>query len=124
MRRALRWATLLGLVAWTLIAWLAHGLVDLFGSGAASVGAVPGFAPEPYTFAWIASQLRGAGLSAVFAVWVIGAGWILGLSLLAHLIMRKLNPALPRLQSWGSSISSGPAQVQRSRGALARLLGR
>lgn len=124
MRKALRWATVLGLVGWTLIAWIAYAVVDVFGSGAASVGAVPGFAPEPYTFAWIASQLRGAGLSAVFAVWLIGAAWIAGLSLVAHLIMRKLNPALPRQQSWGSSIASGPAQVQRSRGTLDRLLGR
>jgi hypothetical protein len=124
MRKALRWATLLGLVAWTAFACIAYGVVNIFGSSAASVGAVPGFAPEPYTFAWIASQLHGAGLSAVFVIWLIGTGWIAGLSLVAHLVMRKLNPALPRQQSWGSSIPSGPAQTQRSRGTLARLLGR
>lgn len=124
MRKALRWATVVGLVGWSLLAWIAYGVVDFAGTGAASLDTVPGFRPEPGSFGALVGLLHGAGLSAVFVAWLVGTAMILGLSFLGHLIVSKVSPALPRRESFGSSIPNGQTGVHRSRGPLTRLLGR
>lgn len=113
---ALAW---IGAAFWSLFALVAYATVDMVGTGASSYGTVPGFPPEPLSFAWIAARLHGASL------WAVGLSWIAGLAVVfgGAAIVQKLvgggRPALPPgRQSWGSSIpsaapGSGPVRPGR-----------
>ena len=125
MRKIVWRAALVGMAFWSVFAWIAYSLVDIFGSGAASVGTVPGFPAEPFTFAWIAAKLHGLGLSAVFTGWLIGIAVILGIaSLVQRLFGLRPPERLPGRQSWGSSIPSGSFGSSPRPGVLRRLVPR
>lgn len=112
----LAWASAwIGGAFWSLFALVAYATVDMVGTGASSYGTVPGFPPEPFTFAWIAARLHGASL------WAVGLSWLAGLGLMfgsAALVQKFFGggPALPPgRRSWGSSIPSGPQRSDRLR---------
>jgi hypothetical protein len=124
--RKIVWRTaLVGMGFWSIFAWIAYSLVDVFGTGASTVGTVPGFPPEPFSFAWIAAKFHGLGLSAVFVGWAIGIGMILAVTLLIQRLF-GLSPrdTLPGRRSWGSSIPSGSFDARPKPGVFHRLFGR
>ena len=126
MRKFVWSAALIGMVFWSIFAWIAYTVIDVFGSGASSVGTVPGFPPEPFTFAWIAAKLHGLGLSAVFGGWLIGIVVIFaGVSLTQRFFGPRPRDRISGRRSWGSSIPSGYFnEPPRRQGVLQRLFGR
>lgn len=126
MSRIVWRAAWVGIAVWSVVAWIAYQVVDLFGTGASSVGTVPGFPAEPFTFAWIAARVHSLGLSAVFAGWLVGVAAILGIASLTRRVFGPPpRPSIPQRQSWGSSIPSGSFDARAPRaGVFGRLFGR
>jgi len=77
--RRLVWAAAWAAVAlWSLIAWGAYGLVDVFGGLLAGGAGSIGVDPSAGAFvAWIISALKGLGLFAIVAVWLLVSAAIL-----------------------------------------------
>ena len=109
MRKFIWWGTGVAIALWSIVAYVAYALVDLFGSSAASYGSVPGFTPDTYSFGWFAEALHSLGLSAVFLVWLVGTLGILAGACIGHAMTGRRRAELPGRQSWGSTIPSGPA---------------
>jgi 4-hydroxybenzoate polyprenyltransferase len=103
------WGAFVGAAFWSVFAWIAYAVVDTVGTGAASVGTVPGFPAEPFTFAWIAALVHGLGVSAVTVTWLFGLAFIFGVPLVLQRVFgrRRAQAELPARHSWGSSIPSG-----------------
>lgn len=98
----------IGAAFWSLFALVAYATVDMVGTGASSYGTVPGFPPEPFTFAWIAARLSSASLWAVTLGWLAGLAAMFGGAAIVQKLFGAARPALPPgRQSWGSSIPSG-----------------
>lgn len=109
MTRIVWWGALVGAAMWSIFSLVAYAVVDTVGAGASSYGTVPGFPPEPFTFAWIAALVHSLGVSAVTVTWLFGLAFIFGVPLVLQRIFgrRRAQPALPARHSWGSSIPSG-----------------
>ena len=109
MTRIVWWGAFVGAAFWSVFSLVAYAVVDTVGAGASSYGTVPGFPPEPFTFAWIAARVHGLGVSAVGVTWLIGMALILGSAALFQRFFGRRRPALPQApRSWGSSISAPP----------------
>jgi len=100
--RRLAWsvaAILVGL--WSLLAWGAYGLIDLFGSTMARNADV--VTSHPGTVEWLSwslAALRNLGLAAVVFVWGLVALLILAVpTVISVLTGRALRPAEP--MNWG-----------------------
>lgn len=121
MTRIVWWGALIGAAFWSVFSLVAYAVVDTVGAGASSYGTVPGFPPEPFTFAWIAARVHGLGVSAVVVTWFVGTAAILGSAALFQRFFGRRRAALPRApQSWGSSIPApppNPSSPQRERAA-------
>ncbi|MGU9980771.1 hypothetical protein ACJ4V0_12100 [Phreatobacter sp. HK31-P] len=125
MTRIVWWGALVGAAFWSVFAFVAYAVVDTVGVGASSYGTVPGFPPEPFTFAWIAARAHGLGVSSIAAVWLIGLVIIFGSAALFHRLFGRRVPALPPTpRSWGSSIPSGSFNVSARPTLKQRLFGR
>lgn len=126
MTRIVWWGAVVGAAFWSVFAFVAYAVVDTVGGGAASYGTVPGFPPEPFTFAWIAAKAHGLGLSSIAAGWLIGLAMIFGSAALFQRLFGRRRPALsaPPPRSWGSSIPSGSFGGQRPQTLRQRLFGR
>jgi hypothetical protein len=108
MTRIVWWGAFVGAAFWSVFAFVAYAVVDTVGTGASSYGTVPGFPPEPFTFAWIAAKAHGLGLSSIAAAWLIGLAMIFGSAALFQRLFGRRRPALsPPPRGWGSSIPSG-----------------
>lgn len=112
MNKLIWTGAIIGMAAWSLVAFVAHGLVDVFGSAAAGVGSVPGFAPDPFSWSWLAAIARSTGLTAIWGGWAIGMAIIAALAYAASRIVgrrnrRKAERFAPSARSWGSAIPSG-----------------
>lgn len=108
MRRFIWVGAAVGVAFWTTLCWLTHGVIDVLGSTVATMGATPGFAPEPFTWAWAATIARSFGLNAVLAVWAIGAAGILGAAWFCESYLRRRKRKRQarfeaRNRSWGST---------------------
>lgn len=113
MTRIVWWGALVGAAFWSIFALIGYAVVDTVGSGASSYGTVPGFHPEPFTFAWIAARAHGFGLFAVLAGWLVGLAMIFGTAaLFQRLFGKRRVPPVPAPKSWGSSIPSGTFGAQ------------
>ncbi|MDP3545256.1 MAG: hypothetical protein Q8S29_03670 [Phreatobacter sp.] len=125
MTRIVWWGALVGAAFWSVFAFLAYAVVDTVGVGASSYGTVPGFPPEPFTFAWIAARAHGLGVSSIAAVWLIGLAMIFGSAALFHRLFGRRSPSLPPApRSWGSSIPSGNFNIAARPTLKQRLFGR
>ncbi|MCZ0735784.1 hypothetical protein [Phreatobacter sp. AB_2022a] len=108
MRKFIWWGTGIAVALWSIVAYVAYALVDLFGSSAAGYGSVPGFTPDTYSFGWFAEALHSLGLSVVLLVWLVGTLGILAGAGIGHAMTRRRQDSLPGRRSWGSTIPSGP----------------
>ncbi len=92
MRRFLWIMAWSGVAIWSFVAFLAHSVVDWLGwTTRASAREVPGFMPEPDTFAAFFGLLHQAGLSAVVLGWLFVASLILGGAwVLDSFVLRRL----------------------------------
>lgn len=109
MTRIVWWGALVGAAMWSIFSLVAYAVVDTVGAGASSYGTVPGFPPEPFTFAWIAARVHGLGVSAVTVTWLVGMALILGSAALFQRFFGRRRQALPQApRSWGSSIPAPP----------------
>ncbi len=122
MNRLIWIGAAIAMAGWSLMAFIVHGLVDVFGSAAAGVGAVPGFAPDPLSWGWFAATLRATGLSAIWGGWAIGIAIIAALAYAASRLTgrrknRERDRFQPKARSWGSAIPSGaPPEGRRGKG--------
>lgn len=118
MMKIVWWGAFVGAAFWSVFAWVAYAVVDTVGNGASSVGTVPGFPAEPFTFAWIAALVHGFGVSAVTVTWLVGIAFIFAVPAVLQRIFgrRRAQASLPARQaggssipgqSWGSSIPGG-----------------
>ena len=48
------WGAFAGAAVWSFVALMSYLVFDTIGTGMVSYGSVPGFTPEPFSFAWIA----------------------------------------------------------------------
>ncbi|MBN8939426.1 MAG: hypothetical protein J0H01_08050 [Rhizobiales bacterium] len=108
MRKFIWWGTGIAVALWSIVAFVAYSLVDLFGSSAAGLSTVPGFTPDSYSVGWFADALHNLGLSVVFLVWLVGALGLLAGAGIGHALTGGRRDTLPERRSWGSSIPSGP----------------
>ena len=92
MRRILWIFAWAAVAVWSLIAFVAHSLVDWLGwTTRVTTREVPGFMPEPDSFAALFSILHQTGLSAVVLGWFVVASLILGGAwLVDSLVLRRL----------------------------------
>lgn len=97
MARLVWWVAALGLLGWTLLAWLGHALLG-WGAGLVSGGAIalPLEAEAAAWLSWLALLLGQASGAIVIAIWALGAGVILILAAVARRILaRKTEPRQP-----------------------------
>ncbi|MGL4288481.1 MAG: hypothetical protein ACRCVA_19180 [Phreatobacter sp.] len=113
MRKFIWWGSGIAVALWSIVAFVAYSLIDLFGSSAAGWSNVPGFTPDPYSFGWFADALHSLGLSVVLLVWLVGALGILAGAGIGHAVSGRRRDSLPERRSWGSSIPSGPPAAGR-----------
>jgi len=112
------WGAFAGAAVWSFVALVSYLVFDTIGAGMASYGTVPGFTPEPFSFAWIAARAHSLGIGAIALGWLCGLAVIFGLTAILHRIFgRRAARALPGRRSWGSSIPSGrPGQARTPAG--------
>ncbi|MBZ6078343.1 hypothetical protein [Microvirga puerhi] len=96
------WLIALILVSfWSLLAWGAYGLIDLFGSTAARHADV--VSSHPGTVEWLSwslGALRNLGLAAIVFVWAVVAVFILAVPTTVSFILGKaFRPVEP--MGWG-----------------------
>jgi hypothetical protein len=104
------WGAFAGAAVWSFVALLSYLVFDTIGTGMVSYGTVPGFTPEPFSFAWIAAAAHSLGIGAIALGWLFGLALIFGATAIIHRIFgRRAARALPGRSSWGSSIPSGPS---------------
>lgn len=108
MRKFIWWGTGIAVALWSIVAFVAYSLIDLFGSSAAGLSNVPGFTPDSYSVGWFADALHSLGLSVVFLVWLVGTLGLLAGAGIGHALSGGRRDRLPERRSWGSSIPSGP----------------
>jgi hypothetical protein len=92
---------------WSLLAWGAYGLLDVFGDVAVRNADVITGDPEIVEFlAWVLATLRSLGLGAVVVVWGLISLLILGTAaILSRLFGRSAPPAAP---DWQRTVRTGP----------------
>lgn len=97
MSRLIGGITVLGLLAWTLLAWLGHGVIE-WGSGLAASGAIalPVTGEAADWLSWSALLLGSISEVVVIIVWALGAGLILAAAAVAkRLLARRPAPPVP-----------------------------
>ncbi|MET0528968.1 MAG: hypothetical protein ABW003_11620 [Microvirga sp.] len=93
MRRLLWSVAWIAVAVWSLVAWGAYGLLDLFGDMAVRNADMVGGNPESVEWlAWALATLRGLGLGAIVFVWGL-------VSLLILAVPAVLGLIIPRSQS-------------------------
>ena len=101
------WGAFAGAAVWSFVALMSYLVFDTIGTGMVSYGSVPGFTPEPFSFAWIAAGAHSIGIGAIMLGWLFGLAVIFGVTAILHRIFgRRAAAALPGRASWGSSIPS------------------
>ncbi|MCZ8315981.1 hypothetical protein [Phreatobacter sp.] len=102
------WGACAGAAVWSFVALMSYLVFDTIGTGMVSYGTVPGFTPEPFSFAWIAAAAHSLGIGAIALGWLFGIAVIFGGTAILHRIFgRRAAPAMRGRTSWGSSIPSG-----------------
>ena len=87
----------LGLLAWTLLAWLGHAVIE-WGSGLAASGAIalPVTGEAADWLSWSALLLGNVSEVVVIIVWALGAAMILAVAAVAkRLLVRRAAPPVP-----------------------------
>jgi hypothetical protein len=93
MRRALWVLAWIGVALWSLFAWGAYGLLDVFGGIAARNADVVTSQPEAVEWlSWALSTLKGLGLAAIVVVWGLVSLLILAVPAVAGLFLRRSQP--------------------------------
>jgi hypothetical protein len=104
----LLWAVAwIAVAVWSLVAWGAYGLLDLFGDMAVRNADMVGGNPESVEWlAWGLATLRGLGLGAIVFVWGLVSLLILAVPAALSLLIPRSQP-VQRRQEW-SSYPTGP----------------
>jgi hypothetical protein len=100
MRRLLWAVAWIAVALWSLVAWGAYGLLDLFGDMAVRNADMVGGSPESVEWlAWALATLRGLGLGAIVFVWGLVSLLILAVPAVLGLIIPRSQPVQMR-EEW------------------------
>ena len=123
MRRLLWILAWIGVAVWSLFAWGAYGLLDLFGNVAARNADIVSNHPETVEWlSWAITTLRGLGLAAVVFVWGLVSLLILAVPAVLGLFLGRAGPD-QRQQDWRGQ-GTRPGEVPPTRGGSARRIDR
>jgi hypothetical protein len=96
MRRLLWILAWFGVVVWSLFAWGAYGLIDLFGNVAARNADIVTDHPETVEWlSWTLTILQGLGLAAIVVVWGLVSLLILAVPAVLSFFLRRAEPGHP-----------------------------
>jgi hypothetical protein len=94
MRRLLWVLAWIGVAVWSLFAWGAYGLLDLFGGVASRNADIVTSHPETVEWlSWMLAALRNLGLAAIVLVWGVVSLLILAVPAAASLILGRSAPS-------------------------------
>ena len=95
MKRLIWIVAWISVAVWSLFAWGAYGLIDVFGNMAAGNADVVSNPEAVEWLSWSLRVLRGLGLAAVIGVWAFVSLVILAVAwVLARLVGRREHPAM------------------------------
>jgi hypothetical protein len=108
MRRLLWAVAWIAIAVWSLVAWGAYGLLDLFGDMAVRNADMVGGNPESVEWiAWALATLRGLGLGAVVFVWGLVSLLILAVPAALSLLLPRAQPV--RMRDEWRGYPAGPS---------------
>jgi hypothetical protein len=101
MRRALWVLAWIGVAIWSLFAWGAYGLLDLFGGVAVRNADMVTDHPETVEWlSWALATLRSLGLGAIVVVWGLVSLLILAVPAVLGLVLGRSPPAPQHRHDW------------------------